>query len=80
MTYFPAQSIGLNDRGLVAEGMKADITIFDSNTIIDKSTFEQPHQYSEGIHYVIVNGQLAIDDQEFMNIKAGKVLRKSSKE
>ncbi len=76
MTYFPAQTLGLNDRGSIEEGKKADITIFDPNTIIDKATFEEPHQYSEGIYYVIVNGQLAIDDQKFQNIKAGKVLRK----
>ena len=49
--------------------------IFNSNTIIDKATFEKPHQYSEGIHYVIVNGKLAIDDKNFRNIKAGKILR-----
>lgn len=76
MTYFPAQTLGLSDRGSIEEGKKADITIFDPNTIIDKATFEEPHQYSEGIYYVIVNGQLAIDDQKFQNIKAGKVLRK----
>lgn len=76
MTYLPAKTLGLNDRGTIAEGMKADITIFDPTTIIDKGTFEEPHQYPEGINYVLVNGQLAIDNQEFKNIKAGKVLRK----
>lgn len=77
MTSFPAQTLQLKDRGLIKEGMKADITIFDPKTIIDKSTFEEPHQYSEGIYYVIVNGQLAIDNKEFKNIKAGMVLRKN---
>ena len=75
MTLLPAKTIGLNDRGLIKEGMKADITIFNPDTIIDKATFEKPHQYPEGIHYVLVNGKLAIDDKEFMNIKAGRVLR-----
>ena len=58
--------------------MFADITIFDKNTIIDRATFENPHQYSEGIYYVLVNGEFVIDDGEFQNIKAGKVLRKNS--
>jgi N-acyl-D-amino-acid deacylase len=75
MTLLPAQTIGLKNRGMIKEGMKADITIFNSNTIIDKATFEKPHQYSEGIHYVIVNGKLAIDDKNFTNKKAGVVLR-----
>ena len=78
MTNLPAKSFGLEDRGLLKKGMKADITIFDQEGIIDKATFESPHQYPEGIKYVIVNGQLAIDDFKFMNIKAGKVLRKNS--
>jgi len=75
MTLLPAKTIGLANRGILKEGMKADITIFDSKTIIDKATFKKPHQYSEGIYYVIVNGKLAIYDKEFLNIKAGEVLR-----
>jgi dihydroorotase/N-acyl-D-amino-acid deacylase len=75
MTLLPAKTIGLTNRGILKEGMKADITIFDSKTIIDKATFKKPHQYSEGIYYVIVNGKLAIHDKEFLNIKAGEVLR-----
>jgi dihydroorotase/N-acyl-D-amino-acid deacylase len=76
MTALPAKNIGLKDRGVLKENMKADITIFDPETIIDKGTFEKPHQYPEGIHYVLVNGQLAVDNKEFKNIKAGNVLRK----
>ena len=79
MTLLPAKTIGLNDRGLIKEGMTADITIFNPETIIDKATFDKPHQYSVGIHYVMVNGKLAIDDKKFMNIKAGKVLRFNNK-
>ena len=78
MTFLPAQTFGLRDRGIIKEGMKADITIFNQNTIIDKSTFDFPHQYPEGIYYVIVNGQLAIDNEEFKNIKAGNILRKNT--
>lgn len=75
MTLLPAKTIGLKNRGVLKEGMKADITIFNSKTVIDKATFEKPHQYPEGIFYVIVNGKLAIDDENFMGIKAGEVLR-----
>jgi dihydroorotase/N-acyl-D-amino-acid deacylase len=77
MTALPAKNIGLKDRGVLNEGMKADVTIFNPETIIDKGTFEKPHQYPEGIHYVLVNGQFAINNKEFKNIKAGKVLRKN---
>ena len=76
MTFLPAQSLNLSDRGSIAEGMRADITIFDPETVIDKATFEKPHQYSEGIEYVLVNGGLAVDEGEFRDIKSGKVLRK----
>ena len=78
MSLLPAQTIGIKNRGLIKKGMYADITIFDKNTIIDKATFESPHQYSEGIYYVLVNGEIAIDNGEFKNIKAGVVLRKNA--
>ena len=76
MTYLPAQSLNLSDRGLIKEGLRADITIFNPETVIDKATFEKPHQYSEGIEFVIVNGSLAVDNGEFKDIKSGIVLRK----
>ena len=78
MSLLPAQTIGIKNRGLIKKGMYADITIFDKNTIIDKATFESPHQYSEGIYYVLVNGAVAIDNGEFKNIKAGVVLKKNA--
>ncbi|WP_318308063.1 N-acyl-D-amino-acid deacylase family protein [Flagellimonas crocea] len=76
MTYLPAQSLSLSDRGLIKEGLKADITIFDPNTVIDKATFENPHQYSEGIDFVLINGGVAVDQGTFKDIKSGIVLRK----
>ena len=76
MTYLPAQSLHLTDRGIIKEGTKADITIFNPETVIDKATFEKPHQYSEGIEYVIVNGGIAVDNGRFKDIKSGIVLRK----
>ena len=78
MTFLPAKAMGLNDRGLIKIGYKADLTLFDPNTIIDKATFTSPHQYSDGIEYVFVNGKLAVDKKEFKPIKSGLVLRKNS--
>lgn len=78
MTYLPAQAMGLKKRGLIQEGYKADLTLFDPETIIDKATFEKPHQYSEGIQYVIVNGQLTVDQGIFKPTKSGVVLKKNA--
>ena len=77
MTHLPAIAFGINDRGLIKKGMKADITIFDKNTVKDNATFTSPHQYPDGIKYVIVNGKLAVDDFNFMGLKAGEVLSKN---
>jgi len=78
MTYLPAQALGLKNRGLIREGYKADLTLFDPKTVLDKATFEKPHQYSEGIEYVVVNGRLAVDQGEFKPIKSGIVLKKNA--
>ena len=78
MTYLPAQALGLKNRGLIREGYKADLTLFDPKTVLDKATFEKPHQYSEGIEYVVVNGRLAVDQGEFKPIKSGTVLKKNA--
>ena len=76
MTALPATAMGLTDRGLLREGMKADLVIFNPETVADKATFEKPHQYPEGIPYVIINGQVSLDNGEFQHLKAGEVLRK----
>lgn len=76
MTSFPAQRLGLFNRGLIREGNWADLVIFDPKTIIDKATFLEPHQYPEGIDYVIVNGEVTIEKGKHLGTKAGKVLRK----
>jgi N-acyl-D-aspartate/D-glutamate deacylase len=75
MTSFPAQMLRLKDRGLVREGMWADIVIFDPETIEDKATYTDPHQYPEGIPYVIVNGRVVIDRGEHTGVLAGEILR-----
>ena len=72
----PAQRFGLLDRGLLRPGMCADITIFDPDTIIDKSTYQEPHQFPEGINYVIVNGQIAVENGKYISVLAGETLRK----
>jgi dihydroorotase/N-acyl-D-amino-acid deacylase len=74
MTSFPAQIIGLADRGLLRSGMAADITIFDPKTVSDKATFEDPLQYPVGIPYVIVNGVVVIDQGQHTGAKPGRVL------
>lgn len=74
MTSLPAHIAGLKDRGLLAPGMAADITIFNSKSVIDKATFEDPSQYPEGIPYVIVNGVVVIDNGQHTGAKPGQVL------
>ena len=74
MSAFPAQRLGLADRGVLREGMKADIAIFDPSAIRDRATFEQPHQYAEGVAAVIVNGELAFEDGKMTAARPGRVL------
>jgi N-acyl-D-amino-acid deacylase len=74
MTSLPAQKFQLKDRGLLKEGMAADIVIFDENEVKDVSTYEQPHAYSKGFHYVIVNGVLTVDNEKHDGARAGKAL------
>ena len=75
MTGLPAANLGLQNRGLVREGFFADITIFDPKTVIDRATFEEPNQYPVGINFVIVNGQLEVDNGQRTPALAGRVLR-----
>jgi N-acyl-D-amino-acid deacylase len=76
MTAFPATRFGLGDRGLISEGMWADITIFNPDTILDQASYEAPHQYPIGIEYVIVNGNLAVDQGHVTGARSGQVLRR----
>ena len=75
MTSLAAQKFQLKDRGLLKEGMAADIVIFDPNEVTDKATFEQPHQYSAGFHFVLVNGQLVIENGKHTGVKSGTTLK-----
>ncbi|MEK6285900.1 MAG: amidohydrolase family protein, partial [Acidobacteriota bacterium] len=76
MSSFPAQRLGLIDRGLLRPGMKADIAIFDPARVRDAATFERPHQYAEGFSAVIVNGQVVFERGGMTAARPGKVLYK----
>ncbi len=76
MTGLPAKRLGFQERGMIKEGYIADITIFDPATVNAQSTFEEPHQYPAGIPYVMVNGQLAVDEGEYKPVLAGKVVKR----
>ncbi len=76
MTGMPAARLRLMDRGLIKPGMKADITLFDPDTVIDRATFEKPAQYPCGIEHVMINGVLVLENGEHTGQVAGKVLRR----
>jgi N-acyl-D-amino-acid deacylase len=76
MTSLPARKLGLKERGILKEGMCADITIFNPETIVDRATYAEPHQYPEGIGYVLVNGRITVEGKRHTGALAGKVLRK----
>ncbi len=75
ITSMPAQREHLTNRGLIKIGFYADITIFDPETIIDRATYADPTKLSEGVDYVLVNGQLEYDHGKLTNAKTGRVLR-----
>jgi N-acyl-D-amino-acid deacylase len=77
ITSLPAQRERLRDRGLLKQGFFADITIFDPATIIDKATYEDPTQVSEGVKYVFVNGALEYEQGKLTGAMAGQALRGS---
>jgi dihydroorotase/N-acyl-D-amino-acid deacylase len=74
-TALPAQRMRLADRGVLKEGMWADVVIFDPETIRDRATFENPNQLSEGMRFVLVNGVPVIEDGKMTDALPGKVLR-----
>jgi N-acyl-D-amino-acid deacylase len=73
-TSLPAQIMRLTDRGMIRPGMAADLVVFDMNTIRDKATFFEPHQYSEGIDFVFVNGVAVVDSSKLTWALPGRVL------
>ena len=75
MTSLAAQRVGLSERGLIRPGMFADVTIFNPATVADRATFENPHQPSVGIEYVLVNGQLVLRKGQLTSARPGRGLR-----
>ena len=75
MTSLNAAKIGLYDRGLVRDGLYADMTVFDPNVVIDRSTYLEPFQYSVGIVHVVVNGRLVVEDGRLTDARPGRALR-----
>jgi N-acyl-D-amino-acid deacylase len=76
LTSLPAQILGLRDRGRIAEGLKADLVVFDPETVRDRATFFEPFQYSEGIEYVLTNGVPVVDGGRPTEAKPGRVLER----
>ncbi|MCK5820991.1 MAG: amidohydrolase family protein [Bacteroidales bacterium] len=74
MTGLPAKTLGLERKGIIKEGYSADLVLFDLDSVNDPATFLKPHQYAEGIDFVWVNGELAVNNGEFESVFAGKVL------
>jgi N-acyl-D-amino-acid deacylase len=74
MTGLAAQKLRLQDRGLIRPGFAADLVVFDPDTISDRATYDNPHQYAGGISQVIVNGQFVIRDENHTGATPGTVL------
>jgi N-acyl-D-amino-acid deacylase len=75
MTSFPAQRLGVLDRGLVRPGLVADLVLFDENEIADRATFESPHQYAVGVKFVLVSGEVIFDGKAMTAARPGKILK-----
>ncbi len=75
MTSLPADQVGQHERGRIAPGMLADVTVFDFETIADRATFTDPHQYPVGVRHVLVNGVPVIHDGSLTGAKPGRVLK-----
>jgi N-acyl-D-amino-acid deacylase len=75
MTSLPASVLGLSDRGRIAPGMKADLVVFDPATVADRSTIQDPWAPPVGLPYVVVNGQVTLDEGKATAARAGRILR-----
>jgi N-acyl-D-aspartate/D-glutamate deacylase len=76
MTSLSAAKLGIQDRGLLRPGNWADVTLFDPERVIDRATYEEPFQYSDGIEYVIVNGQVVLEKGKHTGARPGRALRR----
>lgn len=80
MTSFPAQTLRIKDRGMIQEGMYADLVIFDFGLFQDMATFTNPHQFNQGLQYVVVNGEIVIDRGKHTNKLPGMILSGKGKD
>jgi N-acyl-D-amino-acid deacylase len=78
MTSYPAQRLGLLDRGILRDGMRADITIFNLDEVRPVGTYDNPRQQCRGIEYVIVNGTTVMDRGRHTGAHPGRALRGSA--
>ena len=76
MTSGPAARLGLQDRGIVREGMKADLVAFDPAAVGDRGTYQDPVRYPEGFSMTVVSGHVAMMDGELTGARAGGALRR----
>jgi dihydroorotase/N-acyl-D-amino-acid deacylase len=76
MSTMPAERMGLRERGQLREGWFADVVVFDPATVADRATFEEPHQYPLGIDWVVVNGEVVVENGAYRDVRAGRVLRR----
>jgi N-acyl-D-amino-acid deacylase len=74
MTGLPARRLGLKDRGVIAEGRRADLVVFDARRVGDRATYQEPHQYPSGIEHVLVNGRFVIKDGQHTGSLPGRLL------
>jgi N-acyl-D-amino-acid deacylase len=79
MTSLPADHFGFSDRGRLAVGQAADVVVFDAARIVDRASYEQPHQYPDGISLVVVNGVTVFQDRAHTQARPGQVLRHQSR-
>jgi N-acyl-D-amino-acid deacylase len=77
MTSLPSQRMGFKDRGVIKEGMKADLAIFDAQKIIDRATTSEPTAAPEGMEYVLVNGALVLDGGKMTAARSGRALKRN---
>jgi N-acyl-D-aspartate/D-glutamate deacylase len=78
-TGLPADILGISDRGYVRENLVADLVVFDPQQFVDRATYETPFEHSAGVRWLLVNGQLAIDDGVPQEKLSGRPLRREQR-